>query len=124
MTSTFDEAIRGWDPHLTRTEKAFLRVLCDHAGETVDMHTLCRAVYGIEYIPSRDMGIANSHIYRIRQKLGAAVTIHTVRNEGFQLTALGDAPVPEPPTAPLTLKEIAVIMEAAFANVRRERVAS
>lgn len=118
MTTPFETAVSGWEPHLTRTEKAFLRVLCNHAGETVEMHTLCREVYGIEYIPSRDLTLAHCHIYHLRQKLGDAATIHTRRGIGYQITALGDAPLPEPPPAPLTLREIADVMERAFAAVR------
>lgn len=79
-------APNGQAVDLTTTEYDILRVLCDHAGQTVSRTTLYELVKGKEWSPlDRTL---DTHVANVRRKLdssGRSGVIKTVHGQGYML---------------------------------------
>lgn len=88
-------AVRGQEVDLTETEFRLLTALIEGRGQLVSREHLLRAVWG--YKGSPDTRTVDTHIRRLRDKLGAdaAALIETVRGYGYRITLPDREPGPE-----------------------------
>lgn len=79
-----DTRVDGKLVSLTAIEFKLLRTLMEHAGKVRTRGQLLNDVWGYE--PTVDGRTVDTHIRRLREKLGsAAASIHTVRSFGYRL---------------------------------------
>lgn len=92
---------------LSDREFRVLRQLLAHAGQVVSRERLLSAVWGYDFDPHSN--VVEVCVRRLRQRLGPAAPIETVRNAGYRIAidhparevlARAHAPL-EPPSAPL-----------------------
>ena len=73
----------GKEVPLTKTEWHLLELLARHPGETVTRENMLDAVWGYTYMPSTRT--VDTHIWRLRRKLGMATAIRNIHGAGYQL---------------------------------------
>ena len=80
----FEVAVNGKPVHLTATEFKLLRVLLERKGVVQSRSTLLNDVWEYDY--AIDTRTVDTHIRRLREKLGAAGDcIETVRSFGYRI---------------------------------------
>jgi DNA-binding winged helix-turn-helix (wHTH) protein len=88
-------SLYGQSVPLTAKEFALLSYLCDRRGKVLSREHLLARVWGMQYEGgSRTVDV---HVRRLRRKLGSALTIETVRGNGYKLRRrrVSDAPLPK-----------------------------
>jgi DNA-binding winged helix-turn-helix (wHTH) protein len=76
-------SLYGQSVPLTAKEFALLSYLCDRRGKVLSREHLLARVWGMQYEGgSRTVDV---HVRRLRRKLGMALTIETVRGNGYKL---------------------------------------
>jgi DNA-binding response OmpR family regulator len=82
--SRFEVTVNNKPVHLTATEFKLLRVLLERRGVVQSRAALLNDVWGYEY--AIDTRTVDTHIRRVREKLGAAgECIETVRSFGYRI---------------------------------------
>jgi DNA-binding winged helix-turn-helix (wHTH) protein len=86
-------SLYGQSVPLTAKEFALLSYLCERRGKVLSREHLLARVWGMQYEGgSRTVDV---HVRRLRRKLGSALTIETVRGNGYKLRRrrVSDAPL-------------------------------
>jgi DNA-binding response OmpR family regulator len=77
--------IDGRATALSDREFRLLRYLIEHAGQVVSRESILSAVWGYYFDPRSN--VVDVCVRRLRRKLGADVSIETVRHAGYRVTA-------------------------------------
>jgi DNA-binding winged helix-turn-helix (wHTH) protein len=94
-TAGQEVSLYGRSVPLTAKEFALLSYLCERRGKVLSREHLLARVWGMQYEGgSRTVDV---HVRRLRRKLGTALTIETVRGNGYKLRRrrVSDAPLPK-----------------------------
>jgi hypothetical protein len=86
-----DVVVDGQSVQLTAREFALLVYLCDRRGRVVSRDEALAEVWGQDY--EGGARTVDIHVRRLRQKLGSALALHTLRGAGYKVAALYDPDV-------------------------------
>lgn len=88
-------SLYGQSVPLTAKEFALLAYLCERRGKVLSREHLLARVWGMQY--EGGARTVDVHVRRLRRKLGAALTIETVRGNGYKLRRrrVTDGPLPK-----------------------------